>query len=95
LNQYTDDGVDELVQIYVVDAAWGLDLLIIDERHAVIAFPSVRGVKQFRLGLAFIDQPRLAREFASWFDEYLLKRAITFESFLKQYRTETNKLTRT
>jgi hypothetical protein len=90
MNQYTEAGVAALAQIYVIDLAWGLDFLIIDDCHAMIAFPSLRGVKQLRLGLAFINQQKVVKEFASWFDEYLLRNAVTYQEFLKHYPLKVN-----
>ncbi len=81
LEIYGKHGVLDLVNVYVLDLPWGLDFLIIDKQHLLIALPTVRGVKQFTTGTVFINQPRIAREFALWFDEFLLKESMPYVEF--------------
>lgn len=81
---YSDNGVMDLVRMYVINIPWGLDFLIVDEEHMIIGFPSIR-VKELKLGLAFIAQPNLVREVTSWFDEFILNKALPYQEFSNLY----------
>ena len=77
---------DSSVNLYVVDVPWSIDILVVDERHMIFAFPAVRGMGQLKLAFVFINQEQIVREFAIWYDEFLLKkRAIPYEKFLETY----------
>ena len=49
----------------------GLDLLIVDDRHLIIAFPTLDVSPDLRYGLVFVGQPELVSKIARWYDEYL------------------------
>lgn len=76
------------VNLHAIDISWGLDILIIDTEHMIISFPAVRGMGQLKLGFVFINQPGIVREFANWYDDFLLKSAISYEEFLEKYPTK-------
>lgn len=84
--QLVNAGVDDLVQVYATNIAWSTaDFLIIDDQHLIIAFPTVRGIKQLRIGLVFVNQPKIVSDIAAWYDDVLVKKAIAYQHFCKQY----------
>lgn len=68
---YKQAGLDGLVSIRALSQVRpvGFDILIIDQQHVGIAFPSIAGAEDLMTGLIFEDQPDVAREFANWFDQ--------------------------
>ena len=84
--QLVKADVDDLVQAYATNIAWSTaDFLIIDDRHLIIAFPTARGIKQLRMGLAFVNQPKLVSGIAAWYDDVLIKKAMPYQHFREQY----------
>ncbi|MBB4910536.1 hypothetical protein [Actinophytocola algeriensis] len=71
LDAYATAGLSELVTLKAIgqETPLGFDILIIDQKHVHIAFPSMRGAHGLMAGLVFEDQPEVAQEFANWFDE--------------------------
>jgi hypothetical protein len=71
LDAYRAAGLSELVTLKAIgqEMPLGFDILIIDQKHVHIAFPSMRGAHGLMACLVFEDQPEVAQEFANWFDE--------------------------
>lgn len=49
-------------------ADWGLELLIVDDRHLIIAFSQLQG-GTLQAGIKFVDQPEIVGPVANWYDE--------------------------
>ncbi|HEY9207316.1 MAG TPA: hypothetical protein VIO58_15505 [Candidatus Methanoperedens sp.] len=73
---FRDAGVDDQVMSHQVkysciDVKETLDLLIIDDKHLMIAFPIKQADDTVRGSLKFVNKPDLVKRVCSWYDEYL------------------------
>ena len=64
----------DLLQVRKVEQVWGVDFLIVDDRHAHMSFHRAIGHSLF-LGIEFADCPKLVRPLSQWYDESIFSRA--------------------
>jgi hypothetical protein len=55
----------------------GIDLLIIDNAHLLIALPTLATDPALRRGLRFTNSPDLVEDICRWYDDYLWSKAST------------------
>lgn len=81
--RFKRQGVDRFVEVKVVESSNPLnfDVLIIDEQHVNIGFPTFCRTNTIMSGLAFENQPTIARNLASWFDSCVYPQGIPFEQW--------------
>jgi len=68
-------GVSNLFRRGYVNVTWGLDVLIIDNRHLLIAFPEIGSDESLRKGILFKNRPDLVEGIRDWYDNYLWNNA--------------------
>jgi hypothetical protein len=68
-------NVIDLFKQGYVDIIWGLDILIVDDRHLLIAFPELSVDKSLKRGILFFNKPELVSSIREWYDSYLWNRA--------------------
>lgn len=80
---YKKAGVRDQLAIYLLDVKHpiGLDVLIVDEQHVTLGFPTVEKISSLQSGLSFENQPELAKKFSGWYDQVLLRSAVPYEAF--------------
>lgn len=83
---YERNNVKELVSLHLLDLKppFGLDILIIDRDHVVIAFSHFAGVDRLLTAVLFENQPEIAEEFASWFDQIALRSSMPYEVWIQK-----------
>ncbi len=64
-------GVSEYLSIGTITMPTGLDLLIVDDKHLIIAFPTLGVSPDLRCGLVFVNHAQLVSQIARWYDEHL------------------------
>ena len=57
-----------------LDEIWGIDILIVDDKHLHLAFQQASG-RALVFGIEIRDHPELVRRLAEWFDEFLFAKA--------------------
>jgi hypothetical protein len=62
------------LQAKEIEHVWGIDLLIIDDKHLHVSFQSL-GNEALKLGLELTDAGEFVREIVHWYDEYLFATA--------------------
>lgn len=74
--RFLDEGVLDCLELHSMtsDPRLGLDLLVVDGRHLIIAFHQL-SKSQLRQGLMVLDEPRFVQDAAQWFHDLLAKRA--------------------
>jgi hypothetical protein len=60
--------------------AFGVDILIVDRTHLLLALNTVPAAATMQVGFMFKDQPEIATEFADWFDQILMPNTAAFFS---------------
>jgi hypothetical protein len=82
---YSEGGIDELVSVNAIDTetSIGFDVLIVDDKHASIAFSSVKGVKQVQDGILFENEPGIVREMVTWYEECVWRPSKEFSTAFK------------
>lgn len=85
---YTGGGVENLVEFRALDIPWALDFLCVDSRHLVIKFPPPGDKDEFTIGIAFINEPDVVREFVRWYDRFLYDKSISWKEFCSAYPAE-------
>jgi hypothetical protein len=87
---YKKFGVADLYMPRLLEAKSpiGLDIFIIDRDHVIIAFTVSEGLRELQRGILFENQPQLASEFADWFDQQIIRRAIPLDKWLKEYKNQ-------
>lgn len=80
---YERFGVFDLVSLNLLNIkpCVGFDILILDRRHVVIGFTTFTGIRQLQSAILFENQPHIASEFADWFDQFIIRSAIPYESW--------------
>jgi hypothetical protein len=80
LEIYSEKGVDHLMTLRFLDVnrPLGFDLLIIDHQHLFIGVPSVADEKFLTRAIVFNHQERLVDELVDWYDQVLVRGALTF-----------------
>ena len=68
-------GVEKWFKRCYVETKWGLDVLIIDNKHLIIAFPEITADESLRKGILFKNKPELVNSIREWYDNYLWKYA--------------------
>ncbi len=86
LNLYKKAGVRDLVSLYILDLKppIGFDVHIVDKEHLILALTTLAGVKDTPYGISFENQPLIASEFADWYDQIVLKKAIPYEEWIQK-----------
>ncbi|QTF93845.1 hypothetical protein [Halomonas sp. BM-2019] len=54
---------------------WGLDLLIVDQRHLFIGFPKIMGEQGLQSGVVYWNDPALVASIIDWYDTHLWENA--------------------
>ena len=87
LRIYKEYRVDALISRYLLDVTQGLgiDIFIIDNEHAVIAFRSPAGTRMVSNAILFENQREIVSDFAEWFDYFVLRPAISYETWIAQH----------
>jgi len=70
---FNEYGVSKLVNSVDVDITWGMDVLIVDNKHLLIAFPELITDKSLRRGILFKNNSELVNSIREWYDNYLWK----------------------
>lgn len=68
-------GVSEYFKPRYIDTTWGLDVLIVDNKHLLIAFPELSTDESLRKGILFRNKPELVNSIREWYDNYLWQNA--------------------
>jgi hypothetical protein len=66
--------VSHMLRMKHTFSSWGLDLLIVDDKHLIIAFPQVQA-QSLGTGIKFVDQPAFVQPIAEWYDERVWERS--------------------
>ncbi len=69
--QFSANRVDDRVDFRYKGIQWGLDLLIIDERHLFIGLPTGPSRDAIQCGLIFRGKREFVEKVRQWYDEYL------------------------
>lgn len=82
---YERHGVKELVSLYLLDIkpAIGFDILIIDREHVILSLTTLAGITVLQSAVAFENQPKFTSEFVDWFDQFILRSALPYETWTK------------
>ncbi|MBU1180534.1 hypothetical protein KJ885_06330 [Patescibacteria group bacterium] len=67
--------IGEYFRYAYLNAPIGLDLLIIDNKHLLIALPTIATDPALRKGIKFVNAPDLVTDISSWYDNYLWSKA--------------------
>jgi len=67
--------VGEYFKRRYIDTTWGLDILIVDTKHLLIAFPELSADESLRKGILFKNKPELVNSIREWYDSYLWQNA--------------------
>jgi hypothetical protein len=83
---YTGEEVGELSSLALLDMSPPLafDVLVVDRRHASIAFPAHEGADDVDHSVIFYDQPDLANAFSDWIEERIKSRAIPYDEWVSR-----------
>jgi hypothetical protein len=83
---YDRNNVKELVSLYLLDLKppFGLDILVFDRDHVVIAFSPFSGVDRLLTAVLFENQSEIADEFASWFDQIAIRSSVSYEVWMQR-----------
>ena len=73
-NTFLEAGVSHMLEMKHIDANWVVDFLIVDDHSLIIAFPQFKQ-QELRVGIKFVDQPKLVKQVANWYDEHLWEQA--------------------
>lgn len=81
LDIYRNKGVERLMTARILDLnrPVGFDVLIIDRKHVFIGVPSVADDQFITRAIVFEGQDKLASELADWYDQVLVRSAVTFD----------------
>jgi hypothetical protein len=74
---FTSRKIGECFRYAYLNTPIGLDLLIIDDKHLLIALPTVATDPALRKGIKFVDAPDLVIDILGWYDNYLWSKAST------------------
>jgi len=80
---YAQHGVAEFTRprFLKTDSPMGIDVLIVDDRIALLSLTTAFGSKQTQVCIAFEHHATLLAEFIDWFDRVIGARAHTLEEF--------------
>ena len=68
---FEKEGVSDYLRRRYINTTWGLDVLIVDNKHLLIAFPEVGADESVRKGILFKNKVELVRSIKEWYDAYL------------------------
>lgn len=90
LKIYRKDGVDHLANIRVLslNLTLGFDLLIVDHEHVFIGIPSPADEQFLSRAIVFENQSKLASELIDWYDQVVIRSAITLDELKKSVYKE-------
>jgi hypothetical protein len=72
MERFSKSGCDaDKCNIKFMGVVWGLDLLIVDERHLFLGFPIAMGERTIKAGVVFWDKPELVSKVCDWYDTHL------------------------
>ena len=85
--KFLENGVDVFFHryIHIVKKNFGHDVLIIDNKHFVINFPTINIVNHATKGILFENQKELAEDLANWFDIFVKDGVEGLEISKKEY----------
>ena len=63
-------GIQSMHRMKYVNTNLGIDLLIVDDQSLIIAFPQFKS-QNLRVGIKFVDQPKLVGPILTWYEEQL------------------------
>ena len=72
---FNQAGVSQYFKPRYVDISCGLDILIVDNKHLLIAFPELSADESLRKGILFKSNPKLVDSIREWYDSYLWQNA--------------------
>jgi hypothetical protein len=75
VKHYTEKGIEDLIKLYFSLASASFDMLIIDDMHVIISYSVTEGAQDLQSGIAFINEPNIARQMAKWFDNVFKPKA--------------------
>jgi hypothetical protein len=83
LEIYRKKGVEHLMTLRLLDLnrPLGFDLLIIDRQHVFLGVPSVADEQFLTRAIVFEYQDKLANELVDWYDQVLVRSAVTVDEF--------------
>jgi len=84
---YEKYGVRDWISLFLLDQKHplGFTIFIVDRKHAHISFTTLAGVKQLESAVEFENQPLIASDLADWYDQIVLRSAISYEDWLQQH----------
>jgi hypothetical protein len=90
---YEKYGVKDIVHVYVIEAnpILNFDVLVVDRNHAQIGFSMQKEGKTLESAIMFENQPKIASDFADWFDGFVLPKAKRWEEWLMEERSRRKK----
>jgi hypothetical protein len=74
LDTFREQKVSHMLKLKHLDTKWVVDFLIIDDHSLIIAFPQFTR-QALRVGLKFVNQPKLVKPIADWYDEQIWAKA--------------------
>jgi hypothetical protein len=80
---YAEHGVSEFVipRFVRTEAPVGIDVLLIDNREALLSITTVGASKQTQIGITLDQHSTLMSELVDWFDQVVAGRAISLDAF--------------
>lgn len=87
LQLYDRYGFKGCVHLHILETEHPInfDVSIIDNRHAYIGFTLFDEHQPLSTAVEFADQPELASDLASWYDNVILKHAVPYEQWLRKH----------
>jgi hypothetical protein len=85
-NYYERKGIRERVSLNLLNMKppIGLDLVIFDRNHVMLGFTPAKGEEQLMIAILFEHQPKIAIDFADWFDKVALPKSIDYQEWHKR-----------
>ena len=74
MEYFEKEDVLDCLMMRELDEIWGIDILIVDDKHLHLAFQQASG-RALVFGIEIRDHPELVRRLAEWFDEFLFAKA--------------------
>lgn len=80
---YEKHGVHQFAQPRFLQTAApsGIDVLVVDNTHALFCITTAHGSKQTQVGILFEQHPKLILEIVDWFEHIVGRRAISLQEF--------------
>jgi len=80
---YEKAGAGQLLELNTLETTkpFGLDLALIDTKHASISFARSFGIERPTGGVLFRNGGQLVADLASWFDNFILREAEPYQAW--------------